>query len=69
MKNTIIHVVEVVGYAAVAAGAASFAATVAAGAPADIGSGAWWTHTAMIAGTAAIVAARKALGKELEGGK
>ena len=67
MKHWIIHTVEVVGYAAVVAGAASFAATVAAGAPADIGSGAWWTHTAMIAGTAAVMAARKALGHELVG--
>ena len=64
--NRIFHAAEVIGWAAIVAGAASFAAVAASGAPADIGSGAWWTHTLMIVGTAAVVAARKALAHELD---
>ena len=66
MKETIIHAVEVVGYAALAASAAEAATVIGTGTPADLGSEGWWLHAAAAVGAAAVVAARKALGKLLE---
>lgn len=64
--NKLIHAVEVIGWATVAAGVSAGAEAFATGQPADITSKTWWLHTGITVGTAAIVAARKALAHQLD---
>ena len=66
MKQKLIHSAEVVGFAALAAGASAFAEGVAAGAPPDLASENWWLHVGMGVAAAVVLAARKALAKELD---
>lgn len=66
MNTGLLHAVEVIGWAGVAAFVSASAESFATGMPADLASKTWWVHTAVIAGTAAIVAARKALAGELD---